>query len=256
MTGEADSAAVRPDPPRSSAAVTDPLGQHRHRGHTDRGPHVSGQRGADRNREDPVVTDLVTRARNGDKQAWDALVERYAPLIWSICRRHRLGGDAEDVAQIVWLQLVDQVGKIRDPAALPGWLATVARRECLRILRRPGSLVAGHVLDTETLPDERTGMVEEELLAAERQAALLEAFQALPPRCQRLITLLIEDPPVPYAEISARLGIPVGSIGPNRSRCLDKMRRHPALAALINADSHASGARNTEAPTLAAGIRI
>ena len=87
-------------------------------------------------RDDPTVTDLVTRARNGDKQAWDALVERYAPLIWSICRRHRLGGaDAEDVGQNVWLQLVDQLDTIRDPAALPGWLATTTRRECGRVLR-------------------------------------------------------------------------------------------------------------------------
>ena len=69
------------------------------------------------------------------------------------------------------------------------------------------------MLDAETLPDERTGTVEQDLLTAERQAALREAFQALPPRCQRLIALLIEDPPVPYAEISARLGIPVGASG-------------------------------------------
>ena len=88
-------------------------------------------------RDDPMVIDLVTRARNGDKQAWEALVERYATLIWSICRRHRLGdGDAEDVGQSVWLQLVDQLNRIRDPAALPGWLATVTRRECLRVLAR------------------------------------------------------------------------------------------------------------------------
>jgi RNA polymerase sigma factor (sigma-70 family) len=224
MTGEAGIAAVRSDPPRSSAAVTD-----------------------------PAVTDLVRRARNGDEQAWDALVERYATLVWSICRRHRLGeGDAEDVAQSVWLLLVNQLGKIRDPAALPGWLATVTRRECLRVLRMRGPLAAGQALDAETLPDERTGTVEDELLAAERQAALLEAFQDLPPRGQRLIALLIEDPPVPYAEISARLGIAVGSIGPIRGRCLDKLRRHPALAALINADSRASDGRNTEAPTSAA----
>ena len=77
MTGEAGSAAVRPDPPRSSAAVTDTPGQRRRRGHSDRGPRASAQTGADLDREDPVVTDLVTRARNGDKQAWDALVERY-----------------------------------------------------------------------------------------------------------------------------------------------------------------------------------
>ncbi len=73
-------------------------------------------------------TDLVTRARNGDKQAWDTLVERYVPLIWSICRRHRLGdADADDVGQSVWLRLADQLDKIRDPAALPGWLAATWR---------------------------------------------------------------------------------------------------------------------------------
>ena len=77
----------------------------------------------------PVAT-LVMRARNGDELAWDALVERYAPLIWSLCRRYRLSGaDAADVGQNVWLQLVNQLGKIRDPAALPGWLATTTRRE-------------------------------------------------------------------------------------------------------------------------------
>jgi len=72
-----------------------------------------------------------TRARNDERQAWDALVERYAPLIWSICRRHRLdAADAQDAAQSVWLKLVDQLDEIRDPAALPGWLATTTRREC------------------------------------------------------------------------------------------------------------------------------
>jgi Sigma-70 region 2 len=72
--------------------------------------------------DDPAVAELVSRARNGDNQAWDAIVERYAPLIWSICRRHRLGdADAQDVGQRVWLQLVDQLHRLRDPAALPGW---------------------------------------------------------------------------------------------------------------------------------------
>ena len=193
-------------------------------------------------RNDPVVTDLVTRARNGDKQAWDALVERYAPLIWSICRRHRLGdADAEDVGQSVWLQLVDQLDRVRDPAALPGWLATVTRRECLRVLcavRAP--LAARYVMDGETIPDEQAGTAEQELLAAERHAALREAFRDLPPSGQRLILMLIQEPPVPYAEISVRQGIPVGSTGPTRSRCLDKLRSHPAIAALINAGSGAA----------------
>jgi RNA polymerase sigma factor (sigma-70 family) len=189
-----------------------------------------------------VVTDLVTCARKGDKPAWDALVERYSPLIWSICRRHRLrDADAEDVGQNVWLHLVDQLDKVRDPAALPGWLATTTRRECLRVLRSAGEpLTAGYGLDAQILSDEHAGTAEQELLVAERHAALREAFLALPPSDQRLIGLLLEDPPVPYAEISSRLGIPVGSIGPHRVRCLDKLRRDPAIAALINADSSAA----------------
>ena len=78
---------------------------------------------ASRGRDDPVVTGLVIRARDGDRQAWDALVDRYAPLIWSICRRYRLeASDAQDAAQKVWLKLADQLDNIRDPAALPGWL--------------------------------------------------------------------------------------------------------------------------------------
>jgi RNA polymerase sigma factor (sigma-70 family) len=170
-------------------------------------------------RAGPPVNDLVTRAGNGDKQAWDTLVERYAPLIWSICRRHRLGSaDADDVGQRVWLLLVSQLDKIRDPAALPGWLATATQRECARHI--PG-------LETE--------MAEQELLTGERHAALHEAFTRLPTCCQRLIAALMEDPPVPYAQISARLGIPIGSIGPSRRRCLDRLRRDPAIAALLDA---------------------
>ena len=190
-------------------------------------------------RDNPIVADLVTRASNGENQAWDALVERYAPLIWSICRRYRLGGaDAEDVAQAVWLKLVDHLGHLRNPAALPGWLATTARRECGRVLRVAGTSHAWErVVAVENIPDTQTATAEQELLAAERHAALREAFTRLPASCQRLLALLVEDPPLPYAEIGARLGIPAGSIGPNRSRCLERLRRDPVIAALINADA-------------------
>lgn len=190
-------------------------------------------------RDNTAITDLVNRAAQGDKHAWDALVERFIPLIWSICRKHRLGeADAEDVGQNVWLQLFDQLGNIRDPAALPGWLATVTRRECLRVTgAAQRRLIVGYVIDAETIVDERSEAAEQELLAAERHAALREAFATLPPSDQRLVALLLEDPPLPYAEISGRLGIPVGSIGPTRRRCLDKLRRYPAVAALISADA-------------------
>ena len=178
-------------------------------------------------RAGPPVNDLVTRAGNGDKQAWDTLVERYAPLIWSICRRHRLSSaDAVDVGQRVWLQLVSQLDKIRDPAALPGWLATATQREC----------------------GQQTEMAEQELLTGEQHAALHEAFTRLPPGCQRLIAVLMEDPPVPYAQISARLGIPIGSIGPSRRRCLDRLRRDPAIAALLDAGSPPTAAAWPSSP--------
>jgi RNA polymerase sigma factor (sigma-70 family) len=186
----------------------------------------------------PVVA-LVVRARDGDERAWAALVERYAPLIWSLCRRYRLDAtDTADVGQNVWLLLVTQLGKIRDPAALPGWLATTTRRECARVLNKAQvPHVARHEPDAENIPDGQAETIEQELLAAERHAALREAFTHLPPRDQQLIALLIEAPPVPYAEISVRLGIAVGSIGPNRRRCLDKLRHHPAIAALTSAEA-------------------
>ena len=185
--------------------------------------------------EDRSVTALVTRARSGDKRAWDDLVERYAPLMWSICRSHQLStADADDVHQSVWLQLVRQLDRIREPTALPGWLVTTTRRECGRVRRAAReSDVGGYVPDAETIPD-RAPTVEQELLVAERHAALREALGRLSPCCQRLIGMLIEDPPPSYAQISASLSIPVGSVGPRRGRCLEKLRGDPVIAALID----------------------
>lgn len=200
------------------------------------GPRAPTRTGARPARDDPVLIDLVTRARIGDQRAWNGLVERYSPLIWSICRRYGLGdADTEDVGQNVWLRLVSHLDAVRDPAALAGWLATTTRRECGRVKRAAGGPRAtGYVLDAESVLDEQATTAEQALLAAERHAALREAFTRLPPCCQQLIAILAEDPPVPYAQISARLGIPVGGIGPSRGRCLDKLRRDPAIAALVD----------------------
>jgi RNA polymerase sigma factor (sigma-70 family) len=200
-------------------------------------------------RDDPAVTNLVTRARNGDKRAWDELVERYAPLVWSICRRYRLDrADADDIGQSVWLRLVEHLGGLREPAALPGWLATTTQRECTRVIRAgQRAEPVGDGLDPVAAGVHQhsaavaEAAVEEEVLRAERHDALREAFTCLPPECQRLISMLVNDPPVPYAEISSRLGIPVGSIGPSRARCLDKLRRSPPLAALIDNDVNSRG---------------
>jgi RNA polymerase sigma factor (sigma-70 family) len=198
-------------------------------------------------RDDPAVIDLVCRARDGDRAAWDQIVERYAPLVWSICRQHRLGRpDIDDVGQGVWLRLVEHLPALREPAALPGWIVTTTRRECMRVSR------AGQRRERHESPlplDRATGLAqagrtaagspEAELLEIELQAALRDALASLPERCQRLLTLLIADPPLPYAEIGRRLSLPIGSIGPNRSRCLKALRRAPTLATLI--ETGASG---------------
>ncbi|HEV2254962.1 MAG TPA: sigma-70 family RNA polymerase sigma factor [Streptosporangiaceae bacterium] len=168
----------------------------------------------------------VTRAAEGDPVAWDEIVERYAPLVWSICRRFQLSGhEAEDVAQNVWLRLVEHCGRLRDPAALPGWLATTTHRECLRVVTAARRSERAGTKLGETLQFASDTGIEEAILAAERNAAWRAAFAELPPRCQQLLAMLLADPPYSYAEISAALSIPVGSIGPQRARCLQRLRR-------------------------------
>ena len=184
-------------------------------------------------RDDPTVVALVVAARDGSKAAWDELVERYAPLVWSICRRYRLSDtDAEDVGQTVWLRLVERLPSLREPAALPGWLSTTTQRECLAVLRAARQRVRRESLVEAEFSTDDT-MIDQGLLAEERDAALRDAFAELPPRCQRLLSYLVQDPPASYAEIAARMDLPIGGVGPNRDRCLKRLRRCPALAALI-----------------------
>ena len=188
-------------------------------------------------RDDPHVVALVTRASGGDQGAWHELVDRYAPLVYTICTRYRLSNhDIEDVGQNVWLLLVEQLGKLREPAALPGWLATTTARECLRVVTAASKAERlGTGLDDSALFVD-DAMIDEELLVAERNAALRAAFAELPPRCQQLLSMLLSDPPHSYADIHRELGIPVGSIGPQRARCLERMRRSSALAALAEGE--------------------
>jgi RNA polymerase sigma factor (sigma-70 family) len=194
-------------------------------------------------RDDPTVTALVARAAGGDQSAWDEIVERYAPLVWSICRRYRLDrADADDVAQNVWLRLVEQLSALREPAALPGWLGTTTQRECLRVLRVSSQADRRNErLADEMMTASQSVEVEEEIIAAEWNRVLNLAFDELLPPCRQLLSMLMQEPPVPYAEISRRLGIPVGGIGPRRARCLDKMRRCSPLAALLEAEQARRG---------------
>jgi RNA polymerase sigma factor (sigma-70 family) len=184
-------------------------------------------------RDDPYVVALVERAAEGDQDAWDEIVDRYAPLVWSICARYRLSNhDREDVGQNVWLLLVEQLGKLREPAALPGWLATTTARECLRVVTagRKSQRLGTQLEEAAQFKDDT--VIDEEMLMAERNAVLRAAFAELPQRDQRLLGMLLSDPPRSYAEISTALAIPIGSIGPRRARCLERLRRSSALMAL------------------------
>ena len=182
-------------------------------------------------RNDPSVIALVARAGDGEQGAWNELIERYSPLVWSICVRYQLNRqDIDDVGQSVWLLLVEQIGSLREPAALPGWLATTTRRECLNLLRirdRYTEFDDNQHDDTAPASDHR-------LLAQERHIALRAAFAGLSEQCQQLLTLLFHDPPTPYATISATMGLPVGGIGPSRQRCLDKLRTSAPMAAHLD----------------------
>lgn len=175
------------------------------------------------------AAELVARAGQGDRQAWDEIVDRHAGMVWGVARSHGLDAQtAADVSQVTWLRLVEHLGSLRDPERLGAWLATTARRESIRVLKLRGREVSvdESELDVGTdpapAPDTR-------LLTAERDAELWQAFSSLPDRCQHLLRLLTADPPPSYTEVAAALGRPVGSIGPTRQRCLDCLRR--ALAA-------------------------
>jgi RNA polymerase sigma factor (sigma-70 family) len=187
-------------------------------------------------RDDPAVIRMVVGARDGDKGAWDELVERYAPLVWTISRRHGLSAaDVDDVGQSVWLLLVEHLPGLREPAALPGWIATTTQRECLRLLRAGKRTEPADPVEMFSATPSDVVPVDEELLRHERRTAVRIAFGQLSPRCRLLLSMLVEDPPAAYREISEKLHMPVGSIGPNRARCLDRLRQAPALAALISA---------------------
>jgi RNA polymerase sigma factor (sigma-70 family) len=193
-------------------------------------------------RSDPVVVDLVLRARGGDQQAWDEIVERFAPLVWAICMRHRLSAaDADDVGQSLWLGLLEHLQSIREPAALPGWIATTTRRECLKVhdeVRRRHAPVDADAGDDEVLgADPTAAPVDEGLLAEERRAAVRASFAALQPQCRRLLALLVSDPPLPYVRIAEILDVPVGGLGPTRARCLEKLRRSQPLASFLEMDA-------------------
>jgi RNA polymerase sigma factor (sigma-70 family) len=152
-------------------------------------------------------------------------------------RKYRLNDeDAADVSQTLWLRLVENLGSIREPRALPSWIITTTKREALRVLaarQRAIPVDAINGFDTKQLDGPET---DAELLRAERQQALRDGLAELAADDRELILMFMADPPIPYKEIAARLGVPVGSIGPTRGRALTKLRATPGIARLMHAD--------------------
>jgi RNA polymerase sigma factor (sigma-70 family) len=171
------------------------------------------------------ITWLVRHAAEGDRQAWERLVDQYARLIWSITADFKLAeSDAADVAQTTWLRLLEHIDRIEYPDRIGSWLAATARHECLRSLALHKKVVLSH--DDAELNDATAHEpeIDARLLADERAQVIRDALSRLPQRWQRLLELLMADPPTSYAEISDQLDLPIGSIGPTRGRCLARLR--------------------------------
>ena len=167
-------------------------------------------------------TTIVAAAAQGDQQAWNELVERYSGVLWSVARAHRLdASDAADVVQTTWLRLVEHLPRIRNADSVGAWLATTARREALRTLRRSARYELSDEVEAVAEPLDLAAR----LLRDERDAALAAAFARLPARDQGLLRMLALDPPPSYEEIGAALSMPIGSIGPTRGRAIERLRR-------------------------------
>lgn len=166
--------------------------------------------------------ELLRKAAAGDQTAWSELVDRFDQMVWSVARSFRLDdATAKDVSQTVWLKLIENISKINDPDRLPGWLATTCRREAIRVSKlRDRTIPTDFEYDIEDdAPSLETMMVEDD-----EHRTLITAFGRLSEGCQQLLRLLTVEPALSYEEISEAIDKPVGSLGPTRSRCIERLK--------------------------------
>jgi len=179
-------------------------------------------------RAEHELFELVAAARRGENAAWMRLIERFDPMLRGIARSYRLGAaDVDDVVQAAWTRLYQHIGSVREPAAIAGWLATTTRREALRILQLHMRELPS--ADPELGDGAENDRPENELLASEDRVVLGRALSSLPDRQRELMMLLAAEPDADYRQISARLAMPIGSIGPIRARSIARLQRHNEL---------------------------
>jgi RNA polymerase sigma factor (sigma-70 family) len=188
---------------------------------------------------------LVQGAREGDSGAWATITQRYAELIRSVARRYRLSSaDIEDVSQLVWLKLFDHIDQIREPRALPGWIATTTANACLGVAKTQARTIP---TDPVALTERSAAMSpvgaacdpKEPTVVLQRQEdslLLRKGLDELPTDQRNLLILLMADPPLTYKQISQKLGRPIGSIGPTRARILERLRNTSAVRTMTLID--------------------
>jgi len=168
--------------------------------------------------------DLIAMCLRGDKRAWDALIRRYKRFIFAIPIKFGFAeSDSADIFQTICVKLLENLHKVKDDRKISGWLATTTSRQCLALwnMKQRDSGTEDEVEE----PLDPMGSLEDVKLLAERHQLLREAVEQLPDRCRILIEMLYLDGTTPsYEEVAERLGIPEPSVGPNRARCLDKLR--------------------------------
>ncbi|NUU17831.1 sigma-70 family RNA polymerase sigma factor [Cellulomonas humilata] len=166
----------------------------------------------------------LARARAGDTGAIEEMVHELNPLLWHVARSQGLDAPtAADVVQTAWLELVRRLDDIRVPEALTGWLATVTRHEAARVHQRARKVVPTDTTALLDTPDPGPD-VSDDLLARERAQSLWRCFGQLSERCQQLLRVVAQVDRPDYAAISEAMGMPHGSIGPTRGRCLTRLR--------------------------------
>lgn len=184
--------------------------------------------------------DVATRARDSDQNAWNELVEHFTPLLRSVARQYRLSDDdTADAVQSTWLHFVEHIDRIHTLDAVGGWLVTTCRRECLRTLRRSARDLPIDVEDLDASVELEVHRAAEDpaevVLRRGVQEVVREAVAGLPTPSRRVLSGLLSEEAHPrgaYASVSARLSIPVGSLGPMRQRAIARLRRNPNIASL------------------------